>query len=75
MAIGKLLEKDVEEKEKQLEMARIKVNDLKNRLDDEGIDFDDDEDLKYWEASRKRHFNLLSDARYALDDFLNHEWH
>ncbi len=75
MEIGKLLKNDVAEKEKQLEMSRIKENDLKDRLDAEGVDFDDYEDLEYWEASRKRHFDQLSDARDALKEFMNHDWH
>ena len=72
-AIEELLQNDVKNKAKAVEIVTNKVNQLYQDEADEAEDFDQ-KNLEFWKESKKRNCNNLMEAKEALEDFLNHDW-
>lgn len=72
-AIEELLQNDVKNKAKAVELVTNKVNQLYQDEADEAVDFDQ-KNLEFWKESKKRNFNNLMEAKEVLEDFLNHDW-
>ena len=73
--IEQALKNDVLDKEKYLKDANEKLNPLYLKEDSGTLDDYEKADLTYWRERRKQLSDILTEARYALDDFLNHDWH
>ena len=72
-AIEELLQNDVKNKKKAVEMVTTKLNGLYQDEANEAECFDP-ENLKFWQESKKRNVSNLVKAEEALEDFLNHDW-
>lgn len=72
-AIEKALEHDTTEKYMSYRIVCDKVKEMYQKEVDDPENFKEEE-LNYWEESKKKHHKNWSDAKDALDDFLEHDW-
>ena len=75
LAIGKLLKEDLESKEKNYVIAQRHAIEEEQKAIENEISYKDCKDWQYWEESKKRYFKQMGNAREALEDFLEHDWH
>ncbi len=73
--IEQALRNEVADKEKHLGIIDEKLEPLYLKEDSDTLDDSEKADLKYWRERRTQIFGILTDARCALDDFLDHDWH